>query len=137
VKAKVINLRSRDGSLLGLSVRKLRSSTSGAGTGNLGADNVDGDLVALVAFALRVEVVEVTAQALMEDGGAANGEGAVGASRPTSSVDGTSLGRAIELELVVGGDVTSALLGVGEHTVLEGDLKLLGVVLLPLWRLLV
>ena len=131
------NLRSADDrGLLGLSVGKLRGSSGGAGASNLGTDDVDGNLVALVALGLAVQVVEVTAQALVEDGGAADGEGAVRASGPASSVDGTSLGRAIELELVVGGDVTSALLRVGEHAVLEGDLKLLCVVLLPLLILL-
>ena len=124
----MINLRSADsGSLLGLTVGKLRSSSAST------LDNVDVDLVALVASGVVVEVVEVAAQALVEDSGAAEGEGAVAASRPASSVDGASLSRAVELELVVGGDVTSAVLGVGEDTILEGDLKLLGVVLLPLF----
>jgi hypothetical protein len=118
--------RSADrGSLLGLSVGKLRSS----GTTH---DHVDVDLVALVASGLVVEVVEVAAQALEEDSGATEGKRAVAASRPASGVDGTSLGRAIELELVVGGNVTGALLGVGKDTVLEADLKGHGIVLLPL-----
>lgn len=115
------------GSLLGLSVGSLRS------TGGTTLDNVDVDLVALVASGLVVEVVEVAAQALEEDSGVAEGKRAVAASRPASSVDGASLGRAVELELVVGGDVAGAVLGVGENTVLEGDLKLPGVVLLPLF----
>lgn len=120
-------LRSADsGGLLGLTVGKLGSSGASL-------DNVDVDLVALVASGLVVEVVEVAAQALEEDGGVAEGEGTVAASGPASSVDGTSLSGAVELELVVGGDVTSAVLGVGEDTILEGDLKLLGVVLLPLF----
>lgn len=93
------------------------------------------NLVALLASGLVVKVVEVAAQALEEDSGVAEGEGAVAASRPASSVDGASLGRAVELELVVGGDVTSAVLGVGENTILEGDLKLLGVGLLPLFMI--
>ena len=68
----------------------------------------------------------------MESGLATKSKRAVGASGPASSVDGASLGRAVELELVVGGDVTGAVLGVKEYTVLEGDLKLHGVVLLAL-----
>lgn len=115
------------GSLLGLSVGSLRS------TGGSTLDDVDVDLVALVASGLVVEVVEVAAQALEEDSGAAEGKRAVAASRPASSVDSASLGRAVELELVVGGDVAGTVLGVGENTVLEGDLKLPGVVLLPLF----
>ena len=91
------------------------------------------NLVALLASGLVVKVVEVAAQALEEDSGVAEGKRAVAASRPASSVDGASLGRAVELELVVGGDVAGAVLGVGENTVLEGDLKLPGVVLLPLF----
>ena len=91
------------------------------------------DLVALLASGLVVEVVEVAAQALEEDSGAAEGKRAVAASRPAGGVDGASLSRAVELELVVGGDVTGAVLGVGEDTILEGDLKLGGVGLLPLF----
>jgi hypothetical protein len=119
--------RSADGgSLLGLSVGKLRSSSSGT------LDDVNVDLVALVASGVVVEVVEVAAQALVEDGGATEGKGAVAASRPASSVDGASLRRTVELELVVGRNVTSTVLGVGEDTILESDLKLHGVGLLPL-----
>jgi hypothetical protein len=118
--------------LLGLAVGELRSSALGRGGARAGTDDLDGDLVALLAGALVVQVVEVTAQALVESGLATKSERAVGASGPASSVDGTSLGRAVELELVVGGNVTGTLLGVKEHTVLEGDLKLHGVVLLAL-----
>jgi hypothetical protein len=127
----VRDLGDRGGSLLGLAVGELRSSVRGRGA-SAGTDDLDGDLVALLAGRLVVQVVEVTAQALVENGLATKGKRAVGASGPTGSVDGTSLGRAVELELVVGGDVTSALLGVKEYTVLEGDLKLHGVVLLAL-----
>jgi hypothetical protein len=127
----VRDLGDRGGSLLGLAVGELRSSVGGRGA-SAGTDDLDGDLVALLAGRLVVQVVEVTAQALVENGLATKGKRAVGASGPTGSVDGTSLGRAVELELVVGGDVTSALLGVKEYTVLEGDLKLHGVVLLAL-----
>jgi len=127
----VRDLGDRGRGLLGLAVGKLRSSGGGRGA-SAGTDDLDGDLVALRAGALVVQVVEVAAQALVESGLTTKGKRAVGASGPTGSVDGTSLGRAVELELVVGGDVTSALLGVKEYTVLEGDLKLHGVVLLAL-----
>jgi hypothetical protein len=123
-----MNLRSRDGRLLGLSVGSLGSGTGG------GADDVDVDLVALLVLdGGLIEVVEVAAQALLEDGGTTKGKRAVGASRPASSVLGTSLGgRAIELELAVGDNGTNALLGVSQDTILEGDLKRCGVALLPL-----
>ena len=118
--------------LLGLAVGELRSSALGRSGARAAADDLDGDLVALLAGGLVVQVVEVTAQALVESGLATKSKRAVGASGPASSVDGASLGRAVELELVVGGDVTGAVLGVKEYTVLEGDLKLHGVVLLAL-----
>lgn len=117
----------RSGGLLGLSVGSLGS------TGGTTLNDVDVDLVALVASGLVVEVVEVAAQALEEDSGATEGKRAVAASRPASSVDGASLSRAIELELVVCGDVTGAVLGVGKDTILEGDLELGGIGLLPLF----
>ena len=91
------------------------------------------NLVALLAGGLVVKVVEVTAQALEEDSAATECKRAVAASRPASSVNGASLSRAVELELVIGGDVTGAVLGVGENAILEGDLKLLGVGLLSLF----
>lgn len=122
---------SLNGSLLGLAVGKLRSSAGGGG--RAGTDDVDVDIVALLAGGLVVvEVVEVTAQALVEDGGATEGKRAVAASGPASSEDGASLSRAVELELVVGSDVTGAVLGVGEDTVGEVDEELGGVILLSL-----
>jgi len=96
--------------------------------------NVDGR--ALATSGLVVEVVEVSAQALVEDARATKGESAVGASREASGVDGTSLDGVVELELTVGSDVTSAALVVGELAVAEGDLKSLGVLLTSLKRAL-
>lgn len=123
--------RSLNGSLLGLAVGKLRSSAGGGG--RAGADDVDVDIVALLAGGLVVvEVVEVAAQALVEDGRATEGKRAVAASGPASGVDCAGLGRAVELELVVGSDVTGAVLGVGEDTVGEVDEELGGVILLSL-----
>jgi hypothetical protein len=118
--------------LLGLAIGELRSSTGGGSGARAGTNDLDGDLVALGSGGLVVQVVEVTAQALVESGLTTKSKRAVGASGPAGSVDGASLGRAVELELVVGGDVTDAVLGVSEHTVLEGDLELHGVILLAL-----
>lgn len=92
------------------------------------------NLVALLASgSVVVEVVEVTTQALVEDSRATKSKRAVRAGRPASGVDGSSLSRAVELELVVGGNVTSAVLGVGEDAVLQSDLELAGIGLLPLF----
>lgn len=90
---------------------------AGAGHG----DNLNG--LALSGPAAVVEVVEVTGAALVEDGGAAEGEGAVLAGGEASSVDGASLGRSIELELVVGDNGTGAVLAVLEDGVLEAQDK--------------
>lgn len=52
-----------------------------------------------------IEIVEVPAQALIEDGTASQGEGVVRAKRESRRVDSTSLWRVVELELVVCCDV--------------------------------
>ena len=87
------------------------------------ANDVDVDLRALGGLGLVVQVVEIAAQALVEDGVVTDGEGVVRADGPASSVDGTGLRGTVELELVVGRDVTGAALVVLEDTVLEGDLE--------------
>lgn len=66
-----------------------------------------------------VEVVEAARQALVEDGGRTQGERAIVASGETGSVDGTSLRRSVELELVVGDNGTSAVLLVLEDTIVK------------------
>ena len=97
-------------------------SGSRAGCASNG-ESIDEDGNALSTLALVVQVVEATGQALPPESRATEGEGAVGADGETCSVDGTSLGRAVELELSVGSDVTSAVLGVQEDTVVECDGK--------------
>lgn len=79
-----------------------------------------------MTLAVVVEVVESAAQALVPDSRATESECAVGADGETAGVDGTGLGRAVELELLVGGNVTSAVVAVGEDTVVEGDGQDLG-----------
>ena len=68
-----------------------------------------------------VQVVESTAQALVENSRGTEGEGAIGADRETISVDGSSLRWIIELELEVRRNVSGAALLVGELAVSEGD----------------
>lgn len=103
-----------------LSVGDLGGNGHGGG-GRSGTHDVNVDLGALGTGGLVVEVVEGTAEALVEDGGAAESDGSVAASRPSSGVDGTSLGRSVKLELLVGGDVSSSAFGIGHDTVVEGD----------------
>ena len=104
---------------LELTVANLGSSASGSSTTSLQDVDVDGR--ALVASGLVVKVVEVTAQALVEDGRATDGKSAVAADGETRGVDGTGLGRLVELELVVGSNVTSAALVIGQDTVGKSD----------------
>lgn len=68
-----------------------------------------------------VQVVKGAAEALVEDGGAAEGEGGVAADGPTAGEDGTGLRRRIELELSVRGDVAGAVDRVREDAVLETE----------------
>ena len=84
-------------------------------------DNLDGDGRALGGDVLIVEVVEGTAQALVEDSRVAKGEGVVSTDRPASGVDGTSLGGLVELELVVGSDVGGGSVCVEHDTVGKGE----------------
>ena len=98
-----------------LTVSNLGSDT-GSGRRSARGAHIDVDLGALGAGRLVVKVVKGTAQALVEDGRVAESESVVAANGPSGSVDSTSLDRAIELELVVGGNVTSTALIVGEDT---------------------
>ena len=68
-----------------------------------------------------VQVVEGAAEALVEDGGAAEGEGGVAADGPAAGVNGTGLRGGVELELSVRGDVAGAADGVREDAILEGE----------------
>lgn len=66
-----------------------------------------------------VQVVEATGQTLVEDAAASKGQGTVSTDRETGSVDGTCLWGFVELELVVGCNVSSTPLVVLEDTVVE------------------
>ena len=77
--------------------------------------------MALGAGRFVVEVGEGAAEAGVEDGGAAEGEGAVAADGPAAGVDGAGLGWAVELELVVRGYVAGAADGGVELAAGEGE----------------
>lgn len=70
-----------------------------------------------------VEVVEVTREAAVESGRSTESEGTVLADREARRVDDASLGRSVKLELEVGNNGSGAALGVGEDTVLEGEVQ--------------
>lgn len=69
-----------------------------------------------------VQVEEIAALALIKDGGAAQSQGAVAASREARGVDGAGLGRLVVLKLVVASNVTGTTLSVKESAIAEsGD----------------
>lgn len=70
-----------------------------------------------------IKVVEVSADALIEDVGSTEGERAIVAKGEASGIDSSGLGRTVELELVVGGDISSALLGIRELPTSQRDDK--------------
>lgn len=104
------------GSDLWLSVRDLRDTSRGRA-----GDDIEEDGLALSSPLAIVQVGESTSVARVEDSRGAKSERAVAQDREASSVDGTRLWWSIELELVVGCDVSSSLLGVGEDAVSKGD----------------
>jgi len=68
----------------------------------------------LCGLIIIVDVVKGTGQAVVEDGAGAESERAVATNAPLTLAETTGLNRCIELELVVGGDVSNASLGVQE-----------------------
>ena len=99
---------------------RARHDARGAGAADA-ADRVDVYGVTLGAGRFVVQVGEGAAEAGVEDGGAAEGEGAVAADGPAAGVDGAGLGRGVELELVVRGYVAGAADGVVELAAGEGE----------------
>lgn len=85
------------------------------------SDGVDVDFVALCTLALLVEVVEGTAQALVENGATVDSEGIILADGETRGEKGILLYGIIELELGVGHDAASAAVLVGENTAFKSD----------------
>ena len=95
--------------------------SAGDGRGSTARNNVKSNRLTLWCPVLAVQVVEVSAQALIENSCVTKGNRRVAADGETSSKDGTGLGWLVKLELEVVGDVSSALLGVEEDTILEGE----------------
>ena len=101
-----------------LSIRGLGDFSRGACATR---EDVDQDRLALSGPVTVVQVVEATAQALVEDCGGTESKGAVATNREAISIDGSSLWGFIELELVVGRNIPSAAILVGELAVGKGD----------------
>lgn len=97
--------------------RDLSRRSRRAATGR--SDDVDS--VTLVTLRLVVQVVEGSAQALVEDGTATESNRAISTEREAGSVDGTSLYWVVKLELSVGSDVTSSARLVLEDAVGEAE----------------
>lgn len=74
--------------------------------------DVDADRRALFGDPAVVQVVDVTGLALVEDGGVAEGDGAIPADRESGRVESASLRGTVKLELEVVGQVRDATLGV-------------------------
>lgn len=72
-------------------------------------DSLDVYLVALVTLFIGVDVVELSAQTLPPDDGATEAEGIVGTQGETRGIDGSGLGRGIELELIIGSNIASPI----------------------------
>lgn len=117
----------------GLDLRlAIRQGADNGGGDDLGADDLavarlrggaaarhdqDLDGGALGGPVTVVQVEEVAALALVEDGRAAQGQRAVGAGREARRVDGAGLGGLVVLELVVTGNVACAALRVQQRAV--------------------
>ena len=86
-------------------------------------ESLDGDGCALRRPVNTVQVVEVAAQALVEGVAATKSKGAVRANGPARGVDGTSLGWPVKLELVIGGNVSSATSVILHDTVRKSNLQ--------------
>lgn len=120
---------SDSGGRLGLAVRAggVGGQVSGAGSGRGGyrggrggragsaaaaaGDHVQSNRRALWRPVGVVQVVEVAAKALIEDGGITKRDGTIATNREARGDKGAGLGRGIELELVVVGNVGSAIFG--------------------------
>jgi len=105
---------------LGLTVTDL----GGTGTASLHSSDVDRN--ALCTGALAVQVVEVTREALVKDSWCRTAigresEGVVATEREPAGFLSTGLNRSVELELIVGGNVSLAASLVLQNTVVEGE----------------
>lgn len=73
------------------------------------------------ALGLVVQVVEVSTEALVEDGGATKSESVVCTNREACGVDGAGLRGPIELELAVVGNISSPGLRILQDSVLKSQ----------------
>ena len=81
--------------------------------------NVDG--VTLRSPVTVIQVVKATAAALPPDTAVTKGQSAVLANREARGVNGTGLWWVIELELIVGGNVTCSTVCVFENAIVESE----------------
>lgn len=103
----------RDGSWLTITLLSDRTT----------ADGVDQHRVALRSPVLVIQVVDSSTVTFVEDVGATKSKGTVLTDGETTSVDGTGLRWCVELELVVGGDISCSSLGIGELTIGKSENK--------------
>lgn len=129
----IANLRDWRASYLTVSLLRLDAGGSwltirlfACGGNSAAVDDLEVDRAALSSAVLIVKVEETTAQALLENSIWTENKSAVAADSPTRGVDGTSLHWVVKLELVVGGDVTDAVLVVLEDAILESKGQSLG-----------
>jgi hypothetical protein len=99
-----------------LAVALLSNCSSGSAS-----QDVDVDWRTLSRPVAVVQVVEGTREALVEGGRTAKCERAVSADREARGEDSAGLRGTVELELEVGGDVTSATEGVEEDAIGQGE----------------
>ena len=85
--------------------------------------DLNGDWVTLRSPFTVVEIVEIAAETLVEGRRAAERQTAITADAEAGGVDCTGLWWGVELELIVGCNVTSATLVVLEHAIVDGQLK--------------
>ncbi len=84
---------------------------------------VDGNWRALSGPVAIVQVIEASAQALVEDVGGTQRKRAIAANGETGGEDSAGLGRGVKLELVVCSDVPSTALGVRKDPIGESERK--------------
>lgn len=80
-------------------------------------DRNDGNGFALLGPVTVVQVVEVTRETLVERRRFAQSQGAVLAKREAAGDEGTGLGRTVELELVVGCNISSPVLRIDDGSI--------------------
>ena len=108
---------------LDLTVADLRSLSPGNWVAPRADLDLNGDSLALRGPVAVIEIIELSRATLVEGRGGTEGQDVVLAYRETRGEDGTGLRGTIELELEVGGNVSSSALGVPQNTILQGQSK--------------